>query len=159
MVCVERDLKDHIILVSGYVFVWDCLHFYSNFFLYQELASFPLLAFFRKEKKKSVWSRHTWLSNLWKAPLLFLPWEQLHFIFSEQATNEISQEAVQRMKSISGCFSLRYQQIDFWDFSIIHMYIYVHAFWNMLGLVIILCKIEPIFSEVVVPDYLQYFST
>lgn len=29
----------------------------------------------------------------------------------------------------------------------------------MLGVVIILCEMAPIFSEVVVPDYFQNFST
>lgn len=108
--------------------------FYSNFLLSQEFASFFFLAFLGKKKKKSVWSRHTWLSSLWKAPCLFLPWEQLPFIFSDQTTNKTSHEAVQRRKSIPGCFSLRFQQTEFWGFSILYIYTHTHVFWNMLGL-------------------------
>lgn len=91
---VETRMQQHLLLPKICLSMHLCepvFIFYSNFLLSEELASFFFLAFLEKgKKKKSAWSRHTWLSSLWKALCLFLPLQQLHFIFSEQTTNSQS---------------------------------------------------------------------
>lgn len=119
--------------------------YYSYFLLSQEFASFFFPCFSGKEKK-SVWSRHIWLSSLWKAPCLFLPWEQLHFVFSGQTTSKSwsctgnEKYSWLLLSQISTNWLLRFSQ---------SLSLYTHILKYVrtgTTLMFILCKTESIFS-------------
>lgn len=147
------DLKDHLVLMFGFVFVWDCLHLCSNFFLYQELASFPLLAFFRKGKKKnqSDPDTHSFPISENSVSLLALRAITLHLFRASHKWNK-SGSCVENEKY----FWLLFSQISTnWFLRFFH-YIYIcTCILKYVGATIILCKMEPIFSQVVVSDYLS----
>lgn len=104
--------------------------------------------FLGKKKKINVWSTHTWLSSLWTALGLFSLWEQLHFIFPERTTKSVMK--LPREWKVFLAASLWFQQVDFWVFSTLSLYIYTHTLKYVRTvtalMMIILCKIESIFS-------------